>query len=180
MMKYAGGGVMINQAIHTLDLMQLIGGKIDKVRGTVDKLMDYEVDIEDTVTANFVFSNGAKGLFFATNANVTDSSVELQVFCEQATFTIKDSILTMETANNIKEKIIEDKKLPGKKFYYGAGHEILINHFYSCIKSDSQNYISAQEALISLQIIDAIKKSSEMKKFVYMEDYKQLDALSTN
>src|SRR5690625_6799682 len=92
--------------------------------------MDYEVDIEDTVTANFVFSNGAKGLFFATNANVTDSSVELQVFCEHATFTIKDSILTMETANNIKEKIIEDKRLPGKKFYYGAGHEILINHFY--------------------------------------------------
>ncbi|MBZ5750681.1 Gfo/Idh/MocA family protein [Metabacillus rhizolycopersici] len=168
-MEYAGGGVMINQALHTLDLMQLIGGEIASIRGTVDQLLDYGIEVEDTATANIKFKNGASGLFFATNANAGNSSVELQVVFEKGKFTIKDSTLTRLNENGKKEEIMEDRKLPGTKFYYGASHTKIINHFYSCIENDTQDYVHAKDALTSIQIIDAILKSSELKQAMTME-----------
>ena len=53
-MEYAGGGVMINQALHTLDLMQLVGGEIESIRGSVDQLLDYGIEVEDTASAHIL------------------------------------------------------------------------------------------------------------------------------
>ena len=60
--------------------------------------------------------------------------------------------------------MIEDAKLPGSKFYYGASHSKLINQFYSCIENDSHDYVHVKDALPSIKIIDAIRKSSELKQ----------------
>ncbi|WP_067725676.1 Gfo/Idh/MocA family protein [Oceanobacillus damuensis] len=171
-MREAGGGVMINQAIHTLDQMQLIGGKIDTIRGSIDNLFDYGYEVEDTATANIQFENGATGLFFSTVTNATNSSVEFQVILEKGKLTIKDSVLTKTNEAGKKEEIIEDEKLPGSKFYYGASHSKLINHFYSCIENDSQDYIHAKDAQISMEMISAIRRSSEIKQTINMEVYK--------
>jgi len=170
-MREAGGGVMINQAIHTLDLMQLIGGEINTIRGSIDNMFDYGYEVEDTATANIQFKNGATGLFFATVTNATNSSVEFQVILEKAKLTIKDSILTKTNENDEKEKIIKDEKLPGSKFYYGASHAKLINEFYECIEQDTDDYIHARDAQKSMEMISAIRRSSEIKKEIKMEVY---------
>lgn len=169
-MAYAGGGVMINQSIHTLDLMQLLGGEIETIKGSVDYLLDYGIGVEDTATANIRFSNGTSGLFFATVANFGNSSVELQAVYEKAKFTIKDSILTIVNEQGKKEEIIEDRKLPGSKFYYGASHEKAIHQFFDCIKDDTDDYIHVKDAFISMQMIDAIYRSSETKEKVSMNN----------
>ncbi|MFC3039525.1 Gfo/Idh/MocA family protein [Virgibacillus xinjiangensis] len=171
-MRQAGGGVMINQSIHSLDLMQLIGGEIETIRGSIDNLLDYGHEVEDTATAHIQFKNDAKGLFFATVTNATNSSVEFQVILERGKLTIKDSILTITNDEGKKEKIIEDDKLPGKKFYYGASHGKLINHFYTCIEQDSDDYIHARDAQTSMEMISAIRRSSEIKQTIDMEVYK--------
>ncbi|MBV7509183.1 Gfo/Idh/MocA family oxidoreductase [Bacillus sp. sid0103] len=168
-LEYAGGGVMINQALHTLDLMQLLGGEIESIRGTIDQLLDYDIEVEDTATANIQFRNGTKGLFFATNANAENSSVELQVVLELGRFTIKDSVLTFGNENGKKEPLMEDAKLPGTKFYYGASHVKLINQFYDCIVNNTENYVHVQEALTSIKMIDAIRHSSETRQKIIME-----------
>ncbi|GAB3045790.1 Gfo/Idh/MocA family protein [Virgibacillus ainsalahensis] len=170
-MRQAGGGVMINQAIHVLDQMQLIGGEIATIRGSIDNLFDYGHEVEDTATANIQFANGATGLFFSTVTNATNSSVELQVLLEKGKLTIKDSILTKTNDEGKKERVIEDEKLPGAKFYYGASHSKLINHFYSCIENDSQDYIHVKDAQKSMEIISAIRRSSELKQEIKMEVY---------
>ncbi|RDW18607.1 Gfo/Idh/MocA family protein [Oceanobacillus chungangensis] len=171
-MRQAGGGVMINQAIHTLDQMQLIGGEVDTIRGSIDNLVDYGYEVEDTATANIQFKNGATGLFFATVTNASNSSVEFQVILEKGKLTIKDSVLTKTNEEGKKEKVIEDAKLPGAKFYYGASHSKLINHFYTCIEEDSQDYIHARDAQTSMEMISAIRRSSEIKQPIKMEVYK--------
>ena len=81
----------------------------------------------------YSFKNGARGLFFATNANPDNSSVELEVLLEKGKFIIKDSILTRINEEGKKEELVEDAKLPGSKFYYGASHAKTINQFYNCI-----------------------------------------------
>ncbi|WP_419954294.1 Gfo/Idh/MocA family protein [Neobacillus niacini] len=167
--RYAGGGVMINQALHTLDLMQLVGGEIESIRGSVDQLLDYNIEVEDTASARIQFKNGAKGLFFATNANVDNSSVELEVLFEKERFIIKDSILTRVNEAGEKEELMEDAKLPGSKHYYGASHAKTINQFYSAITENTDDYIHAKDALASIAIIDAIHLSSEKKQSIQME-----------
>lgn len=165
-MEYAGGGVMINQSIHTLDLMQLMGGEISTIRGSIDNLVDYGYEVEDTASACIQFVNGATGLFFATNANAINSSVEFQVVLEKGKFTIKDSILTSADESGKKVELMEDMKLPGSKFYYGASHAKLINQFYTCIEKDLQDYIHVKDAQVSMEMIHAICRSSETKKEV--------------
>lgn len=167
-MQYAGGGVMINQAIHTLDLMQLLGGKIQSIRGSIDYLSNYQIEVEDTAMAKINFENQATGLFFATNVNSVDSSVELEVSFPDTKFYIKDNILTKVNKEGEKLQIIEDEKMPGSKFYYGASHVTLIHHFYSCIEHDSDDYIHPKDALPAMQIIDAIRHSSQLKQSVLL------------
>lgn len=169
-MEQAGGGVMMNQSIHTLDLMQLLGGEIASINGMVDNLLDYNIEVEDTACANITFKNGAKGLFFATVAYADNSSVELQVLFEKGKFTIKDSILTQLDDEGKKVKIIEDSTLPGTKFYYGASHMKLINHFYYCIENNSSDYVKVSDAVTSIQMIDAIHRSSIEKRAIEMEE----------
>jgi len=165
----SGGGVMINQSIHTLDHMQLLGGPMESIRGSVDQLMNYGIEVEDTVSAYIRFMNGAKGLFFATVANASNSSVELEVMYEKVKFTIKDSLLIKEDDHGEKEVLVEDAKLPGTKFYYGASHASLIDHFYDCIRNDSHDYVHIRDAVQSIRMIDTIHKSSAQKQEIQLE-----------
>jgi predicted dehydrogenase len=125
--------------------------------------------VEDTASARIQFKNGAKGLFFATNANADNSSVELEVLFEKERFTIKDSILTRVNEAGGKVELMEDAKLPGSKHYYGASHAKTINLFYSAITENTEVYIHAKDALASIAIIDAIHLSSEKKQSIQME-----------
>jgi len=172
MIRKSGGGVMINQAIHTLDLMQIIGGEIATIRGSIDNLFDYGYEVEDTATANIQFKNGATGLFFATVTNAANSSVEFQVILEKGKLTIKDSILTKTNDEGKKEQVAKDEKSVGEKFYYGPSHSKLMKHFYSCIENDSQDYIQVKDAQISMEMISTIRKSSEIKQIIPMGVYK--------
>ncbi len=166
-MDYAGGGVLINQSIHTLDLMQLLCGNIASIKGTVSQLLDYDIEVEDTASAHIKFENNANGMFFATNANFGNSSVELQVIFENEKLTIKDNILTRMNKQGYKIQIKEDEKLDGDKSYYGPSHGKLINQSYDCIINDENDYIQPKDALASIAMIDAIQKSSKSNSAVY-------------
>lgn len=168
-METAGGGVMINQSIHTLDLLQYVGGDIESIRGSIDRLLDYGYDVEDTATAHITYRNGATGLFFATVSNAHNSSIEFQVILEKAKLTIKDSILTIANGNGKKIKLVEDRKLPGSKFYYGASHSKLIDQFYHQLEINGDEYIHARDAQISMEMIHLIRESSEVKQTLEME-----------
>lgn len=160
-MAYAGGGAMINQSIHTLDLIQLIGGPVRTIKGHIDNLLDLEIEVEDTALAHIEFENGIQGLYYATTTYSSNSSVEIEVLTKQARFNIKDSILTCVDRDGKKVHLIEDTKLPGAKFYYGASHEKLIHHFYQALENQSDDYIHVQDALPSIRLIDQIRASSE-------------------
>lgn len=168
-MEFAGGGVMINQAIHTLDLIQLLGGEIASIKGNIDNFLDYDIEVEDTVNAIINFENGAKGVFFATIANAANSSVELEVILEKGMFIIRDSKLYRQVDGELIE-LAEDEKLSGAKHYYGASHAKLIDRYYDCLLSNSTDYINIEDAIPSIKIIDSIRYSSENDKTILWED----------
>ncbi len=159
-MPEAGGGVMINQTIHTLDLMQYFAGTPKTIRGTISQLMEWGVQVEDTATAVIQFENGAHGLFFGTIANSKNCDVEVQVTLENAEFSIRDNAL-YKNGEETSEEICRDDRLPGVKFYYGASHMTTIHDFYNSLSNNDDKYIHACEGVPSIKMIDAIRKSSD-------------------
>ena len=155
----AGGGCMINQSVHTLDLLYHLGGPVTAVKASVSQLLDYGIEVEDTVSARLTYANGARGLFLATNANYRNESVQIRVQMEKAEFSIIDNVLYRLNSDGGRERLVEDEKLPGTKFYYGASHGKLINQFYREIETGGSDYIHVSDAVMSIRLIDAIQKS---------------------
>ena len=160
-LETAGGGCMINQSVHTLDLLYYLCGDIDAIHGSVNQLADYGIEVEDTVAARLHFANGANGVFFATNCDYTNESVQIKVACEKASFLIEDDALFRIDADGVRTRLCENEKLPGAKFYFGASHGILINKFYRAIENNTDDYIHVRDAEMSIRLIDAIHASSK-------------------
>ncbi len=157
----AGGGCMINQSVHTLDLMYHLGGPVREIKAVTAQLLDYGIEVEDTVAARLTFENGANGVFLATIANYENESVQISVRTERARFLIMDNILYRIGDDGSKELLMEDAKLPGTKFYYGASHGKLIAKFYQALEDGSQDYLHVRDAVMSIRLIDAIHESSK-------------------
>jgi len=66
--KEEGGGVMVNQTPHQLDLLQWIMGDIEELFGYWDNFNHPSVEIEDTALAVIRFKSGAMGSFFVSNS----------------------------------------------------------------------------------------------------------------
>lgn len=162
--KHAGGGCMINQSVHTLDLLYYLGGPIESINASVSQLLDYGIEVEDTVSAALRFESGAQGLFFATNANYKNEGVQISVQTGGAEFSIIDNVLYQTEPDGNKKRLAEDAKMPGEKFYYGASHEKLIRAFYQAIESGSQDYLHVKDAVMSIRLIDAIQQSGRSGK----------------
>jgi len=157
-----GGGVLINQSIHTLDLMQWLGGDIEAIVGSVStKSLADVIEVEDTADAVIYFKNGARGIFYATNCYTNNSAVEIEIHCEKGILNIKDGEL-IKYSNGIKERIVdENNKTSPYKNYWGNSHAALIRDFYKSIQNnDFSGIISVEEGIKSLKMIDGIYKSA--------------------
>lgn len=162
----AGGGCMINQSVHTLDLLYFLGGPIAEVKATVSQILDYGIEVEDTVAASLTYENGAHGLFLATNANFKNESVQISIQTEKAEFAIVDNVLYCCNADGERQRLVEDERLPGTKFYYGASHGKLIAKFYNEIETGGRDYVHVKDAVMSMRLIDAIQESGRTGKKV--------------
>lgn len=164
----AGGGCMINQSVHTLDLLYFLGGPVRSLRASVSQLLDYGIEVEDTVAAQLVYENGARGLFMATNANYKNEGVQICVQLEQAKFAIMDNVLYRVREDGIRKELCRDARLPGSKFYYGASHAKLIARFYKALEEGTDNYIHVRDAVMSIRLIDAIQEAGRTKEWAVL------------
>jgi predicted dehydrogenase len=166
LMAQAGGGCMINQAIHTIDLMQyLAGSPLAAVRGSVAQILDYGLEVEDTAAGHFVFENGARGFFTASVANYTDEDVEISLRCEGGEFLIRDKKLFRRQKGGYELLAADDAEFASKAVY-GNSHVKLIDTFYRVLETGGGWYIRPAEGLPSIKIIDAIRESSRTGKTV--------------
>ena len=165
--KYAGGGSMINQSLHTLDLLYFLGGDIRKLHAVVGQTNEYpEVEVEGDIIARLEFANGANGLFFATNNNWANESVQIRVAMEKGVFHIEDNTLFKIEADSSRTVICKAPKLEGIKFYYGASHARLIARFYRAVAENTDDYIHISEGAMIVKLMDSIFRSSNTGRIV--------------
>lgn len=87
-----GGGVLMNQCPHNLDLYQWIFGMPSKVRGFCKFGHYHDIEVEDDVTAYFEYPNGSTGVFI-TSTGESPGTNRLEVVGEQGRLTLEDGKL---------------------------------------------------------------------------------------
>ena len=149
----SGGGVMINQAIHTLDLLQWFLGEVTQFQGGVSqRLVGGDREVEDTADLVLDHSSGARSVLFATAANGVDSPVTLEIVTEEATLYVRGD-LTITYADGRVEIMPERVAGSGGRAYWGVSHQLLIRDFYDRLGEDEPFWISPAEAAKSLRVI---------------------------
>ena len=154
-----GGGVLINQAIHTLDLLEWFCGEPDSVLASGEKFSLGEfIEVEDTLSA--VFNGNHPFTFFATNSNTHNLPISIQIRLAN-----KDNILLLPNCviiNNEVRFVEKNEKHLGKT-YYGIGHALLIEEFYNCIETNKPFAINGEEGAKVMRLVLAAYKSKGEK-----------------
>lgn len=153
--KGEGGGVLINQALHTLDLMQWMLGMPENVVARCDNLtLKGDIEVEDTAT--LVCTGGKTDFtFYATNAAACYFPVSVSIKTDEENIQVIPDKFVSPT-NTI------DFKKQGECFgksCYGSGHEGLNRDFYDCVKTGRKFAIDGKEAAKVVKIILAAYKS---------------------
>lgn len=151
-----GGGALINQAIHALDLIQWFVGDVEKIEGSIHtRLLKDVIEVEDTGEATILFKNGAAVLFYASNNYCTDAPVSIELVCENAVIRM-DEELTVKYKSGEIETIIDIDPATGANSYWGSSHKALIGDFYSSIAKGDRARIDGEEGIIALEMIREI------------------------
>ncbi len=130
-----GGGVLINQAIHTLDLLVYLLGKPQHVAATLSNHhLKGIIDVEDTLEAYMTFGD-APGLFYATTAYCTNSPVYLEIVCENATMRMEKDTLIVSWNGREEERFEFKNNLPVTRDYWGSAHVTCIREFYDALEN---------------------------------------------
>lgn len=121
-----GGGVLINQTIHTLDYFCHIAGGIKSVKANMYNYSHQNsIEVEDTMVAYITLRNDAPAIFMVTNSYVENSTPLFEITFEKGNARYVDNALWVNG-----EAIAVDQIAQTAKPYWGMGHKTLIDNFY--------------------------------------------------
>ena len=130
-----GGGALINQSIHTLDLLLRYLGKPVKVRASLSNHhLPGIIEVEDTVEAWMEFEGGGRACFYASNGYACDAPVLLEIQGEKGRITIDDQEVRLQTNGVGTERFDASRSEGIGKSYWGVGHKACIRDFYDSLE----------------------------------------------
>lgn len=153
----SGGGLLINQAIHTLDLVQWLLGGVERTDGHVaTRKYGDVIEVEDTAELLLHHRGGVTTSFYATLTAPQHRPVELELDCENAYVTLRGGIeggLTIRWADGRVDTYGERSVTSGGRSYWGVSHELLIRDFYEHLEDPEPFWIGPGEAMTTLEIL---------------------------
>ncbi len=175
-----GGGALMNQSIHYIDMLQYIMGPVEEVFAYCVTRAHENIEVEDIGTATVKFKNGAVGFIegntaafpgYCTRLDIygTDGSViivndkieEWNFKCEGVTEADFGSIAKTEKTSGTTGAIKGWASTPGD---WHTSHKRQIEDFIAAIKEGRKPKITGEEAIKPLAIILAIYESSRTGK----------------
>lgn len=155
-----GGGVLINQAIHTLDLLCLFLGTPRRVTATTaNHHLKGIINVEDSAEGVIEFDGGRHAGFYATTSFLGGCETTLLFETAHHTIEIRSPDLYLDGKKVDLPKTLDR---PVGKECYGAGHTYLIHRFYEAIEAGEETPIPPSEAQYALRILLAAYRSKDV------------------
>ena len=152
-----GGGVIIDQAIHSIDLVNwIVNSEVDTLSVSMANRGHSIVKVEDSAEGLITYKNGVKYGFYCMNNYACDEPIEIKLYCEngKVVFNYDDAYIhyndgRVEEAHQDKNNLVYD----GGKDYWGFQHIKQISQFYNACLNLEPLEISGEEALKTHKII---------------------------
>ena len=155
-----GGGCMINQAIHTLDVLTSLLGEPKSVIGTTSNHhLKGVIEVEDTAEALVEFETGSKASFYVTTSAAASDATCVVLTSKSYKIVIRSSELTV---NGEKIHFPKRESFIGKD-YYGTSHPRLIEEFYKKLNTGGDMPVNLKSASSVIKLILATYKSHDNK-----------------
>jgi 1,5-anhydro-D-fructose reductase (1,5-anhydro-D-mannitol-forming) len=166
--KYSGGGILIDQGIHMLDLFLYLGNNFNKIKSSISNLY-WNLDVEDN--AFIILENTKSRISASLHSTMTQwrHLFSLEIFMEKGYFVLNG----LKTSSNSYGKevltIAKNRSLPpaaswtkeiNKEYRFDNSFKIEINNFIKSVKNDKPILTSnSKDALAIMKIIDKIYKN---------------------
>jgi predicted dehydrogenase len=171
-----GGGALMNQAIHSVDLLAWLAGDVAEVRALTGCLAHARIAVEDTAVAALRFKNGALGTIEATTAAWPGYLKRVELHGDSGSAALEEeSIVRWDFArpkrgdDQIRTRLASTKTGGGASDPAAIGHAAHARQFQDfvvAIHKDRAPAIDGREGRRAVEIILAIYKSAETGRAV--------------
>lgn len=161
-----GGGVLIDQAIHSIDRVQwLIGSDVEWIEGSISNRVHKIVDVEDVAEAFIKFKNGCLYHLYACNCFSYDAPIEIEVVGEKGKAGLKQDLAWINIDGEEPYEITDgyDGLTVGPN-YWGCSHITQLKDYYNSIVQNKSVYIDGESGRKALELVKGIYKSSREKR----------------
>ena len=171
-----GGGALMNQGIHTVDLLQWIAGMPVEVSAYTATHAHTGIEVEDTASASLRFEHGALGVIEGATSCYPGFAKRIAISGGRGTAILEDDdIVTWEFDQELPEdqSIRDGKASSGLKggasdprAISDEGHRLHVEDMVKAVKHGSQPHIPPEEGKKAVAIIKAIYESAELGRSV--------------
>lgn len=172
-----GGGALMNQAIHSVDLLTWLMGPVVEIQANTATLAHERIEVEDAVVATLRFANGALGVLEATTAAYPGYLKRIEIHGSEGSAVLEEEDLkAWDFAKPLKgDKAIHDEMVRRKSTGGGAsdpsaighhGHTMQFRDFVEAVKKGRAPAIDGHEGRRSVEIILGVYKAAETGKTI--------------
>ena len=163
-----GGGALMNQGIHGIDIMRFLGGKVKGVQGIV-RTLTHNIEVEDTAVANVIFESGALGTIDAATSVKPGYPRRLEICGDKGSIIMEeDSIVKADVEGfSIGENKISVAAHSDPSAISAEGHRRQYENIVSAMRGEKQLAYTVADAAETVKLITSIYNSS--RKGMYVE-----------
>lgn len=171
-----GGGALMNQGIHGIDILQYIMGPIKTVYAKA-KTLARKIEVEDTLAAVVEYENGALGVVQATTSVFPGYSKRFSFHGDKGSVRLEESCMTEWTVDGV--GLPEDLQLEKAEHSSAStpnsikpdGHIAQIRDLVECVLYDKKPLIDCREGRRAVDVILAIYASAETGKEINIKEF---------
>jgi UDP-N-acetyl-2-amino-2-deoxyglucuronate dehydrogenase len=164
-----GGGALMNQSIHAIDLLQWILGPVEGLCGYAETLA-HDIEAEDTASAALRFASGALGTIQGTTSAHRDSPLRIEVKGTKGSATLEGSRLTVWEPGREEEVLLprDLESLPESlgDEPLGTAHRRQLKEIFAALREGREPPIPGEEARKAVEIVLVIYRSAANKERV--------------
>jgi predicted dehydrogenase len=167
-----GGGALINQSIHTVDLVQYLAGPAASVFGHAARLRHPYIETEDTAVAVVKYRSGAVGVLEGTTSIAPGFSRRVEIHGERGSIVLDGNDISVwkVEGQGEEEAELEALRAAARDASDGSsnpmnldvtGHKMQIEDFLAAVRAGGRPVIDGEEGLKALEMVLAVYRSSE-------------------